>query len=187
MRAKKGEYGYLAKRKKGIIIWIVCLVVIAIAIYITGLVFNQMSYQNIFTVIAVLFALPIAKQLVAMILLFPYHPVKGEQYQKVADQLPEGMELFTDLVITSSENVMHLDYIAVGQKQVIGLLGNGKQQLSEVRVYLTKGVHNWGSDYKVKIVDSERIFLQELSQAAPVEVDYEEEALVKSYLTSLIV
>ncbi len=187
MKAEKGAYGYIVSRKKRVILWMVCLVGIALAIYILGLILNKMSYRNIFTVAAVLFVLPIAKQMVALILLFPYHSVQQERYQKVADKLPEGVELFTDLVITSSEKVMHLDFIVVGQKQVIGLLGDGKQQLSDVRPYLTKGVQNWGSDYKVKIVDSEKIFLQELQNITQVDVDSEEEALVKSYLTSLIV
>lgn len=187
LKAKKGEYGYITKRKKAVFLWTVCLVGIALAVYIVGLLLNKMSYRNIFTVAAVLFALPVAKQIVAAVLLFPYHSVPQERYQKVVDKLPEGMELYTDLVITSSEKVMHLDFLAVGQRQVIGLLGNGKQQLSDVRPYLTRGVQNWGSGYKVKIVDSEKLFLQELQHVAPVETDPEEEALVKSYLTSLIV
>lgn len=187
MKVKKGEFGYLSKRKKGIIVWIIVLAAIALAIYIAGLLLNKMSNRNIFTIVAILFALPIAKQLVAMIVLFPYHSVGQERYQNVVDHLPENMELMTDLVITSSEQVMHLDFIAMGQNQVVGLLGDGKQQLSEVRSYLSKGVHNWGSDYKVKIVDSEKLFLQELRNLSFAEADPEEEDRVRSYLRSLIV
>ena len=187
LRAVKGEFAYLKKRKKGIILWLVCLVGIALAVYITGLLLNKMSNHNIFTVIAILFALPVAKQIVAFILLYPYHSVSQERYQKAVDSLPEQMELMADLVITSSEQAMHLDFLAVGSKQVIGLLGDGKQQLSEVRRYLSQGVHNWSDGYKVKIVDSEKMFLQELQQAVSVETDLEEENRVKSYLKSLIV
>lgn len=187
MKAKKGEFGYLNKRKKGAILWIVLLVVIALAIYITGLLLNKMSNRNIFTIIAILFALPIAKQLVAIIVLFPYRSVEQERYRKVVDHLPEKMELMTDLVITSSEQVMHLDFLVLGQNQVIALLGNGKQQLSEVRSYLKNGVHNWGSGYKVKIVDSEKLFMQELQVIPETEPDPEEEERVRSYLRSLIV
>lgn len=187
MKVRKGEFGYLDKRKKGAMLWIVLLLAIALAIYIAGLLLNKMSNRNIFTIIAILFALPIAKQLVAVIVLFPFHPVGRERYQKVAELLPEGMELMTDLVITSSEHVMHLDFLALGQNQVIALLGNGKQQLSEVRSYLKNGVHNWGSDYKVKIVDSEKLFLQELQAVPTAESDPEEEERVRSYLRSLIV
>lgn len=187
MKAKKGEFGYLSRRKKRVVFWLVLLIGIAAAIYLSGLLLNKMSNRNVFTVIAVLFALPIAKQLVALIVLFPYHSVTQESYRKATDHLPEGMELMTDLVITSSEHVMHLDFVAIGQNQVIGVLGDGKQQLSEVRTYLSKGVHNWGSDYKVKIVGSEKMFYQELKNVPTVETDQEEEERVRSYLISIIV
>lgn len=187
LKAKKGEFGYLSRRKKRVIFWLVLLIGMAVAIYLSGLLLNKMSNRNVFTVISVLFALPIAKQFVALIVLFPYHSVSRESYQKATDHLPEGMELMTDLVITSSEHVMHLDFLAVGQNQVIGVLGEGKQQLSEVRAYLSKGVHNWGSEYKVKIVSSEKLFYQELRNVLPVEIDLEEEDRVRSYLLSIIV
>lgn len=187
MKVKKGEFGYINRRKKEVVLWLVGLVGIAVAIYLAGLLLNKMSNRNVFTVIAVLFALPIAKQIVALILLFPYHSITQESYQKALDHLPEGMVLMTDLVITSPEHVMHLDFLAVGQNQVIGLIGEGKQQLSEVRAYLSKGVHNWGSDYKVKIVDSEKLFYQELKNVPTTETYLDEEERVKSYLISLIV
>lgn len=187
LKVKKGEFGYLNKRKKEAVIWIILLAAIALAIYIVGLLLNKMSNRNVFTIIAILFALPIAKQLVAVIVLFPYHSVGQERYQKAADHLPEKMELMADLVITSTEHVMHLDFLVLGQNQVIGLLGDGKQQLSEVRSYLKNGVQNWGSDYKVKIVDSEKLFFQELQTIPKADPDPEEEEKVRIYLRSLIV
>ena len=44
-----------------------------------------------------------------------------------------------------------------------------------------------GRNYKVKVVDSEKTFLGELSKVQPVEVDRDEEDKVNSYLLSLIV
>lgn len=184
---KKGEFGYISWRKRRILLWIMILVVIAVAIYIIGFLLNDKSNKNVFTMVAVLFALPIAKQLVALVLLFPYHSISQERYQQVKNKLADGMELMTDMVITSPEHVMHLDFVAVGQNQVIALLGEGKQELAEVRAYLSKGVHNWGNKYKVKIVESEKVFLQELQKVTAEEVNEEEEKKVKSYLRSLIV
>ena len=46
---------------------------------------------------------------------------------------------------------------------------------------------NWGNGYKVKIMDSEKLFLNELARVEFCEVDEEEEQTVKSYVTSLIV
>ena len=188
MKAKRGDYGYIKVRKRNAVLKTVLLALIGIAVFVTGLLLNKMSNKNIFTVIAVLFVLPGAKSLVAFIVLFPYRTVSEELYKKAEGRLVSGMMLYADLVITSSEKVMHLDLLAVGNGQVIGLLGSKKQDISYVRKYLRDGVHNWGTDYKVKIVEEENIFLTELSNVIVVEeVNAEEEENVKTYLRSLIV
>ena len=176
MKAKRGDFGYINNRKKRTLTIAIIYSAISIGIYVLGLVLNHMSRQNLFTVIAVV---------------FPYHSVTEEQYQKVQKALPERMELMTDLVITSSEKIMHLNFLAVGNGRVIGVLGNGKQELSYVREYLSKGVANWGTQYKVQIVEKQAMFLQELARIDSISEcteDQEEELEhVKSYLRSLIV
>lgn len=187
MKMQRGDFGYIRARKKKALFGTLFMAAIGVAVFLTGLFLNKMSNRNIFTVLAVLFVLPGAKYLVAYIVTFPYCSVEKSRYDKVKKVLPEKMQLYTDLVITSAEKIMHLDFIAVGNGQVIGLLGEGKQELSYVRKYLTDGVHNWGSGYKVKIVDSEKTFFGELSKVEPCEMDEEEESHVKSYIVSLIV
>lgn len=191
MKAKRGEVGYIRTKKKTCLIRIAVYVLIAAAIYALGLFLNDMSGQNLFTVIAVLGVLPTVKQIVGFIVVFPYQSVSEENFRNIQQKLPDNMELFTDMVITSTEKIMHLDFLAVGNGQVIALLGNGRQELSYVREYLSKGVANWGSDYKVKIVEQEKTFLQELARVKPVddmdEQAEEEEKQVISYLLSLIV
>ena len=186
MNKKRGEYGYIAARKKKTLLGTIIIALIGVAIFLVGLFLNKMSNRNLFTIIAVLAVLPAAK-LVAFIVLFPFKTTQKERYQKAKDMIGEEMKLYSDLVITSPEKIMHLDLAAVGNGQVICLLGQGKQGLNYVRKYLTEGVHNWGRNYKVKVVDSEKTFLGELSKVQPVEVDRDEEDKVNSYLLSLIV
>ena len=187
MKIQRGDFGYIAARKRRALCGVLAMTCIGIAVFVVGLLLNKMSNRNIFTVIAVLFALPGARFLVAFIVMFPYKSVDRKRYDAVAGKLPQNMQLYTDLVVTSAEKIMHLDFVAVGNGQVIGLLGEGKQELSYVRSYLTKGVANWGDDYRVKIVEREKIFLSELAAVEPREVDEEQEEKVKSFLTSLIV
>lgn len=191
MGTKRGEFGYIRAKKKKTLFLTILFTAMAIGIYVIGLLLNNMSRQNIFTVIAVLGVLPTVKQIVGFIVVFPYASVSKEQYDRVCQAVPSGMMLMTDLVITSSDKIMHLDYLSVGNKQVIALLGNGKQEISYVREYLSNGVANWGTGYKVKILEQEKQFLRELSQVKPVELanetEKEEEEKVVSYLVSLIV
>ncbi len=186
MNVEKGCAGYINRRKKNAFIGVLCMVIIGITVFIVGLFLNNMSNRNIFTVAAVLFVLPGAKYLVRFIVMFPYHSVDEERYNKIKEYLDDRMELYTDLVITSSEKVMFLDFIVIGNNQVVGLIGE-RQDLSYIRKYLGTGVLNWGDDYKVKIVDSEKVFINELKSIEPADVDEEEENNVKSYIMSLIV
>lgn len=190
-KVSKGQYGYLAYCKKRTLTNTLVYAVICIAVYIVGLLLNHMSRQNIFTVIAVLGVLPMVKQMVGFVVVFPFHNLEKKVYDDAEQKLPEGMELMADLVITSSEKIMHLDLLTVGNHRVIAVLGDGKQDISYVREYLSNGIANWGTDYKVQIVERHKAFFQEMeriSEIAPC-TDEEQEELdnVKSYLRSLIV
>lgn len=186
-KRKKGEFGYIDMRKKRAFLGVILMMIIGVSIFILGLLLNKMSNRNIFTVIAVLFVLPGAKYLVRLIVLWPYRSVSRQKYDKVREKLVPGAVLYTDLVITSPEKIMHLDFAVVGNGQVLALLGNGKQELSYVRKYVTEGVRNWGNSYQVKIVESEKTFLADVASMAQKDMDEEEEAKVHSYLISLIV
>lgn len=187
MKVKRGDHGYIKSKKRKALLGTLLIALIAIAIFLVGFFLNDMSNRNVFTVIAVLGVLPGAKQLIAFIVIFSYKTTGVERYEKAQKVLGEGMELYSDLVITSPEKIMHLDLAAVGNKQVICLLGEGKQDIGYVRKYITTGVHNWGTSYKVKVVDSEKTFLGEIGNIEAIEVDETEQKRVKSYLLSLIV
>lgn len=187
VKVNKGDRGYIETKKKRSMILVLLMALLGIIVFLVGYFLNDMSNRNIFTVLAVLFVLPGAKFLVGFIVVFPYHSVTEERYNKVSTNVGEGMQLYTDLVITSAEKVMNIDFAAVGNNQVICLVGKSGQDILYIRKYLSDGVTNWGSNYRVKVVDSEKIFINELNSIKKTEVDEEEEANVKSYLTSLIV
>lgn len=82
MKAKRGDFGYINNRKKRTLTIAIIYSAISIGIYVLGLVLNHMSRQNLFTVIAVLGVLPIVKQIVGFVVVFPYHSVTEEQYKR---------------------------------------------------------------------------------------------------------
>lgn len=184
--AKKGEFGYINQRKKKTIAASVAILAVAAAIFVTGLFLNKMSKANIFTILAVLCVLPWAKQIVALVVLFPYHSVTRERYDKVAVMVGKPVRLYTDLVITSSEKIMNLDFAVVGYGQVIALVGKNGQDVAYIRRYLSEGVANWGG-YKVKVLESEKLFFDEVMKLDVKETDEGEAERVNSYLLSLMV
>lgn len=187
---EKGSFGYINKKKKRKIIMVVVIILIALAIFAVGLLLNKMSRANIFTVLAILCVLPWAKQLVALIVLFPYHSVSRERYERALKSIEangmQDLKLYTDLVITSPDKVMNLDFAVVGAGHVIALVGKSGQDVSYIREYLTNGVHQWG-DFQVQIVTSEKLFLKEVERMQLRQVSEEDAERVDSYLRSLIV
>lgn len=187
---EKGSFGYINKKKKRKIIMVVVIILIALAIFAVGLLLNKMSRANIFTVLAILCVLPWAKQLVALIVLFPYHSVSSERYERALKSIEvngmQDLKLYTDLVITSPDKVMNLDFAVVGAGHVIALVGKSGQDVSYIREYLTNGVHQWG-DFQVQIVTSEKLFLKEVERMQLRLVSEEDAERVDSYLRSLIV
>ncbi|HBA97112.1 MAG TPA: hypothetical protein DCZ23_03290 [Lachnospiraceae bacterium] len=188
MKVQKGDYGYLKNRKTRALIGIAAMIAAGLAVFIAGLFLNKMSHRNIFTIIAVLFVLPGAKFLVRFIVTFPYHPVDRQLYEQAKKHTDaKKMQLYTDMVITSSEKVMYLKFAAVGSKHVIALTGNEKQETAYIRKYLNDGVNNWGSNYKVKVLETEKSFFKEIDSISVQDASKEEEKNVQSYLISLIV
>ena len=118
---------------------------------------------------------------------FPYHSVDKQLYNKAKEHTGNKMQLYADMLITSPEKVMYLEFIAVGSKPIVALATGKKQEIQYIRKYLSDGVANWGEGYKVKILDNEKSFLREIDNVAVQEADEEEEANVKSYITSLVV
>ena len=89
----KGEYGYITKTKKYDIIKMLIYMAIALAIFVTGLILNNMSYSNVFTIIAILFVLPWAKILVEFIVMFPYKTPEKEDFKQVEAALSDDSRL----------------------------------------------------------------------------------------------
>ena len=187
MKIQKGDCGYISNRKKKALMGVLLMAAAGLAVFIAGLLLNKMSNRNIFSVIAVLFVLPGAKYLVRFIVAFPYHSVDKQLYTKVKEHTANKMQLYADMLITTPEKVMYLEFIAVGSKHIVALATGKKQEIQYIRKYLSDGVANWGEGYKIKILDNERSFLREIDNVEVQEVDEEEEANVKSYITSLIV
>lgn len=186
-KKKKGEYGYITKSKRIDVIKMAIYVAIALFIFCLGLVLNKMSYQNIFTIVAILFVLPWARVLVEFIVFFPYKTPSKEQYDKVRSVISDEAVLASDMVITSTEKSMGLNFLVMGNGYVIGVVMNQKQSVDEIQNYLRKGVNNWSDKYRVKLYGNFDDFLKDVREAKEKEITEKERENVEKFLFSLVV
>ena len=81
----KGDFGYLANmKKKNILICLGVTVLMAIVIGI-GLWLNKGDIKNIYTVVGILFALPLARFLSVFLVVMPMKPMKEEEQKENHD------------------------------------------------------------------------------------------------------
>ena len=183
MMYEKCTLGYLTKRKKAEILWIVFFVVLGVAIFLTGYLWSGVR-ANIFTVMAVLLVLPAAKHLVALIAMYRKKGVTKERYDKVKEAAGQAV-LYTDYVFTSTEKIMHLDFLLVKNGNVLGVIAKSKQDVPYLKQYLTDVVKKTAPSYHVRLFESDEKLISHLQRLTQEEASENSEKSLVDYLHSL--
>jgi len=155
-KLERGQYGYLKEKKQKSLFGTLLMVVIGIAIFVTGLLLNKMEATNVFTVIAICMVMPAAKYFVSYVVLFPYKPMDLETKKRLDSYAKEGDTVLYDVVFTSSEKVMHLDCIYVTGHQVVGYTSRAKDKVQIMQDYLKKELKLREISYAVFIATEEK-------------------------------
>ncbi|MDE6635705.1 MAG: hypothetical protein K2K09_03755 [Lachnospiraceae bacterium] len=132
LEIERGSFGYIKRKKRRQILLVFLVLFIAVVMFITGLFLNKFDKSNLCTMLAILMVLPAAKFFVIFVVLFPYKSVSRERYEAVKNKLAEEVILMTDMVITSPDISMNLDFIIFTDNQVLGLAGKKKQDIKYI-------------------------------------------------------
>ncbi len=159
IKGTKCGYGYIHKQKIFQSLMILLFVAVGVGLFLIGLAVTG-TRANVFTVLGILMVLPGAKRVIAVVVMLPHKSVEKERYDALQEQLSEDAVLLTDYVFTSTEKVLHLDFVVIDHQNVIGIQGSKKKNADYMQEYLQKGVSATASSYKVKICESEKEFTQ---------------------------
>lgn len=185
MRIDKCEPGYIKSRIKVSFLWLLVYVVFAVAVFLTGYLWTH-TRANVFTVVAVLMALPAAKRIVNLIVFLPRKSVERERVEQMQQAAGEHV-LFTDYVFTSSEKVMHLDFLLIWEGNVLAVMAPSKQDTSYTKKFLEESVHKLAPSYRVRVFKTEEELIRHLKTIKPVEEADKKEKKVEEFLHSLAV
>lgn len=155
-KLERGEYGYLKEKKRKVLSGTFIMVLIGLAIFVTGLLLNKMEARNVFTIAAICMVLPAAKYFVSVVVLFPYKPMALETKERLDSYAKENDTVLYDVVFTSSEKVMHLDCIYVTGHQIIGYTSRAKDNVQIIQDYLKKELKLRCLSYAVYIAKEEK-------------------------------
>ena len=183
MKVEKCTQGYINNRKKVEFAWLLLFVALGVGIFLTGYFLTHVR-ANIFTVMAVLMVLPAAKRIVALVVLLPKKGVSRERYVKIAPYAEPGT-LYVDYVFTSTEKVMHLDFLLVKNGNVLGVIASSKQDVDYMKKYLKDCVNKVAPGYHVRLFDSDEELITHLNRLTDVEAEAGREKALTEYLHSL--
>ncbi len=185
MKIEKCEPGYIAWSKKINILWLLGNILIAIAIFLVGYLWMH-TRANIFTVLAVLMVLPAAKRVVALVVMLPKKGMKPERYREMKELAGDDV-LFADYVFTSTEKIMHLDFLLIRQGNVLAVKASSAQDVEYMKKYLEDNVHKLAPDYGVRVFDRDEELREALDSLTPVEAFGDREEKLVEHLRSLAV
>ena len=120
-KMNKGDFGYLASmKKKNLLISLLVTGLMAIVIGI-GLWLNKGDIKNIYTVVGILFALPLARFLSVFLVVMPMKPMdEGEKEEIITAISQAGSDQFLwDMALSSQEKVRHFPCIIWSDHHVV--------------------------------------------------------------------
>lgn len=183
----KGQHNYIDIRKMAQLKKTILLFLLAAAIFILGLALNKWEKSNVFTIIAALCVLPAAKAMVGYIVLAPYSSVSQEEFERIEPVTKESEFTMCDLVFTSKDKVMNLDFLVVKGHKAIGLCGKKADLRAYMENYLNDGFKTRGYALKAVMCQDEAAFKRAISSTQAAEISKEDVTQWKAYLESLLV
>lgn len=195
-KKKKFEKGYLTMRKNKLSMNILLNLVFAFAIFILGLFLNKMEARNIFSVLAMLFILPIARSISILLVLVRNHELRKETLLPIEEAIEGRGILLYSPVFTSKERSMSLDLIALFEDRVLGLNlpekeaktnEKYKKNLEEAKKYIDFHLKNQGLGETIVIYEDSEKFIKAFPNKALNEESLKELMKLKTSMEYFIV
>lgn len=203
----RGSFSFIKRKKKRYVIKVLTYLLLGLALFLFGYLVNKGSTRNIFSVLAVLMALPGAKALVAFIVFAPYQSQEEKDYKEVYEAIskafdaPNALEqvmvdtivkegvcnLYTDVIFTSPDKVMYLPYFVMKEQEIVCLVGSEDKNKEYMKRYLSDGLMARQLPFSLRVFEQKEKFLKQIQTRTikGEESELREEAV--NYLTSLFV
>lgn len=150
-KLKKGDYGYLKKGKLTQLVLAFLLLVLVACIFYTGYL-KYHNTKNIFTVMAAVSVIPMAKFLSCYIVAAPYTMLEEQMYHDIKEY--ENVFLLYDLLLSSTERIIHVSIAAIRDNSVYLYIPDPKYKKNEVEQYVRTFLERECKVTTVKMISS---------------------------------
>ena len=156
----KGEFGYLKDFKKKRLLISAGITILMVAVIGIGLWLNKGDIKNIYTVVGILFALPLAMMLSGLLVVMPMKTMEESLHKELLEQLSHaGSDQFLwDLALSSTEKVRHFPCIIWSDHHVVAWY-DGKD--TQAQTFLSNLMKNNCHRVTVKVLNEKDAFVKE--------------------------
>lgn len=151
LKADKGTYGYINKKRIIEIIKTIVMFACAIGLYLIGYL-TLKTNKSFWTIFSVLSVLPAAKSAVSMIMFCRFSSISQNEYNLIEDATGIATSKY-EYVFTTSENSFFVKAVSILDNTIIALYKPGKKDLSKVlKEHIVTSMERDGiKGYSVKI------------------------------------
>lgn len=146
-KVSKGKVGYTLSHRK----WQICktslYAALALGVFLLGLCTTKTT-NNVLTIVAVVGALPVSKELVGVIMSFKRKPMDQKVYAQISEKAGD-LEQIYELLFTTSEKSYAVDAAVIEGRDVICYTADPKCEVTELQKHLVKMLN--ANDYKENV------------------------------------
>lgn len=146
-RVAKGKRGYTISHRKWQILKMSLYIALALAVFILGLVVTKTT-KNIMSIVAILGALPISKEMVGVIMSFKRKPMDETAYMQISEKAG-NLEQIYELLFTAYEAAYAVDAAVIEGRDVICYTTDEKCDVVALQKHLAKMLN--ANDFKENV------------------------------------
>lgn len=156
-KVAKGKFGYTLSHRKWQILKLAVYVALALGVFLLGLITTKTT-KNLMSIVAIVGALPISKELVGVIMSFKRKPMDKKLYQEISAKAGD-LEQIYELLFTTAEKSYAVEAAVIEGRDVICYTVDPKCETAALQTHLYKLLN--ANDYKqsVKIFTDYKKFM----------------------------
>lgn len=156
-RIAKGKFGYTVSHRKSQIIKLLIYIAIALAIFLVGYITTKTT-KNLLSIVALLGALPISKEMVGVIMSFKRKPMDKDLYRQISESAG-NLEQIYELLFTTQEKSYVVEAAIIEGKDVICYTIDPKCDAAALQKHLQRMLDANGYKENIKVFKDLKKFL----------------------------
>ena len=163
-KVAKGNYGYTLSHRKWQILKLSVYVALALGVFLLGLITTKTT-KNLMSIVAIVGALPISKELVGVIMSFKRKPMDKKLHQEISVKAGD-LEQIYELLFTTAEKSYPVEAVVIEGRDVICYSIDPKCETAALQTHLYKLLN--ANDYKqsVKVFTDYKKFMDRVGDLA---------------------